>query len=186
MPSRLVYNRADPTALDEYRHDSHVNMRLTALCLGLLVFAGTHCGAAESDAYSSWDTRCEECHGDAREFARKYLWVVDGQLQGRHHIDDLHLFMENHYIPSHEVDKMREMLQGNANELARFAQRCGSCHDGADDFVRRSISTWGGAISGVNSGIPVAEFLLTHEGLGPEEAEFFTRLIVRVESQLSY
>jgi hypothetical protein len=160
-------------------------MRNTALSMGLLLLVSTQGGSAERDADAAWENRCEECHSGAEEFAQKYLWDADGKLQGRHHVDDLHLFMENHYLPAHEVDKLNEMLRGYANRLSRFAEQCGSCHDSAEEFVRNSISTWGDAISGVNNGIPVAEFLLTHQGLDEAEAEFFTRLLIRVESQLS-
>ena len=162
-------------------------MRNIALSLGLLLLllVSTQGGGAERDAAAAWQNRCEECHGEADKFAQKYLWDADGTLQGQHHVDDLHLFMENHYLPSHEVDKLNQMLLGHANRLARFAEQCGSCHDSAEEFVRQSISTWGDAISGINNGIPVVEFLPTHQGLTEADAEFFTRLLTRVESQLS-
>lgn len=162
-------------------------MHKFALSLWLvLLLVSSPGGSAERSADAAWENRCEECHGDADEFAQKYLWDDDGTLQGQHHVDDLHLFMENHYLPAHEVDKLNEMLRGHANKLTRFAEQCGSCHASAEEFVRSSISTWGDEISGVETGVPVSRFLLEHEGLKPEEAEFFTRLIVRVESQLSY
>ena len=96
-------------------------MRPTALIVGILLTLFAPFGADARDAYASWDNRCEECHGDADEFARKYLWVVGDQLQGRHHVDDLRLFMRNHYIPAHEIDKMHAMLRKQANDLGRFA-----------------------------------------------------------------
>lgn len=159
-------------------------MPRTALSLALLLLICVHGGASARDAYASWDNRCEECHGDADKFAGKYLWVVGGELQGRHHIDDLRLFMQNHYIPAHEIEKMTEMLQAQANNMARYGDECGSCHNGAEEFVRTSINTWGDEPSGVESGIPISEYLQSHQGLTKPGAEFFTRLIIRVVSQL--
>jgi hypothetical protein len=160
-------------------------MRPTALIVGILLTLFAPFGADARDAYASWDNRCEECHGDADEFARKYLWVVGDQLQGRHHVDDLRLFMRNHYIPAHEIDKMHAMLRKQANDLGRFAVECGGCHNGAEDFVRASISSWGGELTGVESGAPVTEFLQSHQGLASDDAEFFTRLLARVQSQIA-
>jgi hypothetical protein len=160
-------------------------MRGATLSLGLVLMFAFQPGASARDAYASWDNRCEECHGDADAFAHKYLWVVGDQLQGRHHVDDLRLFMHNHFIPDHEIDKMREMLWAQANKMSRFADECGSCHKGVEEFVRTSISSWGDEPSGVESGIPVSRFLQTHQNLDAEDAKFFTRLINRVLSQIS-
>ena len=159
-------------------------MRRFALNLAFLLLAGASSAATARDAYASWDNRCEECHGDADEFARKYLWVVEGQLQGRHHIDDLDLFLGNHYIPAHEIQPMSDMLQASANDMARFAGECGSCHGSAETFVRASVSTWGDGLTGVETEVPVREFLKSHQGLDQEGAEFFTRLIERVIDQI--
>ena len=159
-------------------------LRVFIVSLALAWLAGTPTAAMARDAAAAWDNRCEECHGDAAEFAGKYLWVEDGTLQGRHHVTDLHLFMNKHYIPQHEVDKMTEMLQSRANQMARFDDSCSSCHASAEEFVRRSISTWGDGLTGVETGIPIAEVLKNHQGLDAADAEFFTRLIARVISQI--
>lgn len=159
-------------------------MRGAVLSLAMALLLCAHPAANARDAYASWDNRCEECHGDADEFSRKYLWDVDAQLQGRHHVDNLHLFLQNHYIPAHEIEKMTAMLQAQANKMARFDAECGSCHGSAPDFVRASISTWGDGLTGVESGIPIAEFLPAHQQLGEDDAEFFSRLIARVISQI--
>jgi hypothetical protein len=155
-----------------------------SLSLALLLLFCVHTGASARDAYASWDNRCEECHGDADAFASKYLWVVGGKLQGRHHVDDLQLFMHNHYIPAHEVEKITEMLQAQANNMDRYVDECSSCHNGAEEFVRTSINTWGDEPSGVESGIPISEYLQSHQGLTKPGAEFFTGLIARVVSQI--
>lgn len=160
-------------------------MQLTALGLGLLLLLGSYGNAAARDPYASWENRCEECHGDADEFARKYLWVVDGQLQGQHHIDNLDMFLGNHYLPSHEIATITDMLQAQANDMDRFGHECGGCHKGVEEFVRASINTWGDEPSGVESGIAISEFLLSHQNLQASDAEFFKRLIDRVVSQIS-
>jgi hypothetical protein len=160
------------------------SMRCTVLSLVLALLVSASSVASARDAYASWDNRCEECHGDADSFARKYLWVVEGQLQGRHHVDDFHLFMRKHYTPAHEVDKMTAMLKAQANNMARFVTECGSCHGSAPDFVRASISTWGDGLTGVETGIPIAEFLPTHQALDEDSAAFFDRLLERVISQI--
>ena len=160
-------------------------MKLKILGLGLfLAFLFPVEGGAR-DAYAAWDSRCEECHGDADDFSRKYLWVIDGQLQGRHHIDGLRLFMSNHYVPQHEIDAIHDMLMAQANTLARFDSECSSCHLGAEAFVRKSIATGVAGMTGVESGMIVSEFLQTHRELSADDVAFFTRLITRVLDDIS-
>lgn len=137
-------------------------------------------GAGAREIRAEWDNRCEECHGEADEFARKFLWAIDGQLQGQHHIDDLRLYMRNHYIPKHLIDEIYNMLLAQANTLARFKSECSSCHSSAEEFIRRSIVNKAGVLRGVESGISVREFLETHQDLQQADVEFFTRLLTRV------
>jgi len=159
-------------------------MQRYVLSLALFLPFCLSTSASARDAHASWDSICEECHGDADKFAAKYLWVVDDRLQGRHHIDDLHLFLQNHYIPAHEIEKITAMLKSHSNDMARYGDYCGGCHGDAEAFARNSINTWGDEPSGVESGIPVSEYLQSHQGLSKPEAEFFTRLISRVISQM--
>jgi len=160
-------------------------MRGTALVSGLLLMFLIPFGAGARDAYAAWDNRCEECHGDADEFARSFLWAIDGQLQGQHHIDNLRLFMGNHYIPEHQIEAIYDMLLAQANTMARFEIECSSCHDSAEALVRKSIATRISGIAGVESGVPVLEFLQTHQNLQPADAEFFMKLITRVLDDIS-
>ncbi len=95
--------------------------------------------AGSRDAPAMWDSRCEECHGDPASFAGKYLWNIEGQLQGRHHIDDLSLFMRNHYVPDHEFEAIQNMLLAQANSPERFKAECGGCHGEVKEFVEQSI-----------------------------------------------
>ena len=159
-------------------------MRCSLQVLGLLLLLGINPAVQARDAYASWDNRCEECHGDADAFSQKYLWIVDDKLQGRHHIDNLALFLENHYIPSHEIEKMSAMMKAQANRMARFGDECGACHGQVEDFVRASISTWGDGLSGIQSEQPLTEFLPTHQEIGEADTEFFERLLTRVVEQI--
>ena len=155
---------------------------LVAVMLTGLVFG--YGPAVAWDVYDAWDSRCEECHSEAPEFSKKYLWVVDDKLQGRHHIDDMHLFMRNHYVPKHEIEVMTAMLKEHANKMARYEAECGECHKPVKDFVRESISTWGDGLTGVETRKPIADYLVIHQDLGEEDAAFFVRLIERVLEQI--
>jgi len=147
--------------------------------LGVLLLV-LQTGAAARAPEASWDNRCEECHGDYAEFSGKYLWVFDGQLQGRHHIDDLHLFLQNHYIPAHQVDAISKMLAAKANSPLRFASECGECHGEAEEFVAKSIWVRGEEITAMGVGMEAKEFLQTHQNLKPEDVEFYLKLFVRI------
>ncbi|MGD8347722.1 MAG: hypothetical protein PVI79_00730 [Gammaproteobacteria bacterium] len=137
-------------------------------------------GAAPVDARTAWGSRCEECHGDPDEFAAKYLWIIDGKLQGRHHVDDLRLFLGHHYLPDHLIDPLRKMLSEHASTLDRFDEECSECHGTPENFVRKSIVTQGRDLIGVMSSTEVDKYLETHRELSEEDAEFFTRLLRRV------
>jgi hypothetical protein len=85
-------------------------MRIYRLSITVILLALIPIESGARDALAIWDSRCEECHGDPAEFAGKYLWDIGGQLQGQHHIDNLDLFMRNHYTPDHEIETINEML----------------------------------------------------------------------------
>ena len=155
-------------------------MRTVGQSLAILLVIFILPGADAREIRAEWDSRCEECHGEADEFARKFLWVIDGQLQGQHHIDNLRLYMRNHYIPKHLIDEIYNMLLAQANSPARFKSECSSCHSSAEEFIRRAIHIKAGELTGVESGISVREFLKTHRGLQQTDVEFFTRLLTRV------
>ncbi len=153
-------------------------MRLYTLGLILLLLVAS--GAAARSPEKSWDDRCEQCHGDYAEFSRKYLWLVDGQLQGQHHIDDLQIFLEKHYIPAHEVDAVRDLLASKANSLTRFTDECGSCHGDAETFIEKSIWVRGEEITAMGVGREAGEFMQTHQNLKPEDVEFYLKLFFRM------
>ena len=155
-------------------------MPISRVSIALLVLALIPIAAGARDGLAIWDSRCEECHGDPAVFAGEYLWVIDGQLQGQHHIDNLSLFMGNHYIPDHEIDAIGEMLQARANSPVRFKTECGSCHGEASDFVDKSLWVTRGGVTGMESGMEVSEFLPTHQDLQPDDVVFYRKLFARI------
>lgn len=146
--------------------------------------ATSEIAAAGIDLHRMWDDRCFECHGHSAEFARRSLSVSNGELQGRHHVKDLRRFMGNHYLADSEVDAVYEMLLAQASTHARFKDECGSCHESAARFVRRSIELRDGVIYGRESGRPVGRFLEHHRGLDSDDAEFFTEVLTRVAREV--
>jgi hypothetical protein len=155
-------------------------MCISRLSIAILLLALIPIEAGSRDAPAIWDSRCEECHSESAGFAGKFLWNIDGQLQGRHHVTDLNLFMHNHYIPDHEIEPIRILLLAQANSAARFDTECGSCHGDAGEFVGKSIEVRGSRVTGLESGIDVSEFLPTHRELQPEDVTFYQKLFARI------
>jgi hypothetical protein len=155
-------------------------MRISRVGIAILLLALNPIEASARDAEAIWDSRCEECHGDPTRFARKYLWDIEGQLQGQHHIDNLRLFMGNHYIPAHEIEAIRNMLLAQANSPLRFKTQCGGCHGDVKEFVEKSIWVRGSEITGLDSGMDVGEFLPTHQELGAEDITYYQKLFARI------
>ncbi len=153
-------------------------MRILNLSLALLLLT-LQSEAMARKPEASWKNRCEQCHGEADEFARKYLWNVAGQLQGHHHIDDLHLFMKHHYIPAHEVEAVNNMLLSYANSPERFVSECGECHGQIETFVEESIWVRGESMTAMKTGMEVGEFLPTHQDLSEDDVAFYLKLFTR-------
>ena len=142
--------------------------------------------AETRDAVAIWDSRCEECHGDNTRFARKYLWNINGELQGQHHVDNLSLFMRQHYIPKHEIETIRDMLLDRANSPIRFKAECASCHGDVAEFVAKSIWVRGNEITGLESGKDIRIFLPNHQKLQPEDVSFYLKLFARIAGKPFY
>jgi len=155
-------------------------MTVSRVSIAILLLALIPIEAGSRDALAIWDSRCEECHGDPARFAGKYLWNIEGQLQGQHHIDNLSLFMRNHYIPDHEIETIHDMLLAGANSPLRFKAECGGCHGDAKEFVEKSLWVRGSGITGLESGLDVGEFLPTHQELKPEDVTFYRKLFARI------
>ena len=128
----------------------------------------------------SWDNLCEECHGEYAEFSGKYMWVVDGRLEGQHHKADLPLFLQNHYIPDHEITAISQMLAKHANSPLRFDQECGSCHGELAVFLEQSIWVRGESMTAMGVGMEVDEYLKTHQQLDKDGVAFYLKLFTRM------
>ena len=155
-----------------------------SIAILLLVLMPVKANARDGDAI--WDSRCEECHGENIDFARKYLWNIEGQLQGQHHVDNLKLFMRHHYIPEHEIEPINEMLLAKANSPLRFKDECGDCHGEVATFVEKSIWVRGNEVTGMESGKDIREFLPTHQKLQPDDISFYLKLFARVAGKPFY
>ena len=140
--------------------------------------------ASNLDLHWLWDDRCAACHGHAGDFARKFLSVYNGELQGPHHVHNLRQFLHNHYLSGNEVDAVYIMLLAQTNHSARFKAECAGCHDTATRFVRKSLGLRDGVLYSSDSGRPVRDFLVHHRGLEPDDAEFFTDLLTRVAHEV--
>ena len=91
-----------------------------SIVLVAAVLAMSAVRASDIDLHWLWDDRCAACHGHAGDFARKFLSVSSGELQGPHHVHDLRRFLHNHYLAGNEVDAVYNMLLAQANNQARF------------------------------------------------------------------
>ena len=162
------------------KHITRRSKRISQVSNAILLLVLIPIEAEALDPQAIWDNRCEECHGDPSKFAGKYLWDIGGQLQGQHHIDNLSLFMRNHYIPDHAIEAIRNMLLAQANSPVRFKTECGGCHGDATEFVDKSIWVRGSEITAMESGMDVSEFLPTHQELQPEDVAFYRKLFARI------
>jgi hypothetical protein len=155
-------------------------MSISRVSIAILMLALMPIEAGSRDGLAIWDSRCEECHGDPVVFSGKYLWDIDGQLQGRHHIDNLDLFMGNHYIPDHEIETIRIMLLSQANSPVRFKTECSGCHGDVNEFIEKSLWVRQGGITGMESGMDLIDFLPNHQELQPEDVTFYRKLFGRI------
>ncbi len=133
-----------------------------------------------------WDNKCEECHGDPIRFSEKYLWNIEGQLQGQHHIEDLDLYMRQHYIPDYAFGSIRNLLLKSANSPARFNIDCSRCHGTVAAFVRKSIWVRGNEVTGLESGRDIREFLPAHQNLQTRDVSFYLKLFARTAGKPFY
>ena len=154
--------------------------------IGLLAVACLIPAAAGAvDLHRLWEDRCGDCHGDAGDFARAFLSVTDGNLQGRHPDRDLRLFLQNHYLKHNEIDAVYSMLLAQASSQAQFKAKCGACHGQAATFVRESLLRRDGVLYGRESGRPLSEFLQRHRHLDESEIVFFVQLLNRIDSEVN-
>lgn len=141
---------------------------------------------ASIDGVAIWNNKCEECHGDPANFSTKYLWNIDGQLQGQHHVDDLDRYLRQHYVPGYAFDSIRSMLLQRANSPDRFNSECAECHGELDGFVDKSIWVRGNQVTGMDSGRDMREFLPTHHGITDQDVSFYLKLFARTAGKPFY
>ena len=140
--------------------------------------------AADRDLHKVWDNRCYDCHGHAGEFARQFLKADNGELQGRHHVHDLRRFMDNHYLPSQEVDAVYAMLLAQTQTQARFKNECSRCHQSAANLVRQSLQISNGRLVSRHPGRDVRSFLATHQGMQAGDVDFYMQVLTRVAKEV--
>ncbi len=140
---------------------------------------------SDIDLHWLWRDRCISCHGNSAEFARKFLSVSGSELQGRHHVDDLRLFLHNHYLPDQAVDDVYTMLLAQASNPPRFKDECSACHQDAAVFVRENLLFRDGVLSIRKTGGSVKGFLENHRSLNAEDGNFFTGLLTRVANEIN-
>lgn len=151
------------------------------LCAGLAV-TGT---AGAADLHYFWEQRCADCHGHAGDFARSFLRVEDGELIGRHPVNDVRLFLSHHGVPAADVEAVYDMLRAQAGGAGDFARRCGQCHGAAADLARRSLTVEEGRVRLRGSDLPVEVFLDGHAGLSTEDVPFFAELLQRIAEEVN-
>ena len=158
--------------------------RTALLVLLLTAVATAQTSAAASDLHWLWDDRCAECHGHSANFARRFLQVIDGQLRGRHHADDLREFTTHHSLPLESVDAVYAMLQAQALTPPRFKQECSRCHARASSLVRDTVVAREGDALVLRSGQTLREFMLGHRGLQADDVDFFVTLLNRIAREV--
>lgn len=137
------------------------------------------------DLHWSWDDRCADCHGHSGDFSREFLSVSRGELQGRHHINDLRLFLHNHYLSDRLVDDMYNMLLAQLSSSTRFKGDCSGCHQNAAVFVRGKLVFDGSILKIRKTGESVSDFLHQHRRLNKEDVIFYTELLTRVAKEVN-
>jgi hypothetical protein len=146
------------------------------LLTSVLAFALASAAAgevAEVDLHGYWDKNCANCHGHAAAFARRFLTVKDDRLQGRHHVDNLKVFLGNHYLRRDLITPVTEMLKAQVTTAPRFRDECGRCHGTAAALARESLTLRDGVLVSRKNGRPTAEFLSGHARIKPADVPFF-------------
>ena len=159
-------------------------MRILGSVLCILLLFSLRANAGDMDLHALWDDRCAECHGHSGEFARKYLKITGGLLQGRHHLLDLHKFLEHHYPPVGQVDAIYQMLLAQTSTPPRFSEECSQCHGKASDFLRASIVLKDDELKIRKSGDSVQQFMQNHRGLAREDVQFYMGLFTRLANEI--
>lgn len=166
------------------QHQSFV-LKLAILAALLLLSGPVRAAPSDRDLHVYWEQRCQDCHGHAGAFARRFLTLRDGRLVGQHHGADLERFLHQHYLADDLVAPVMAMLTAQATTPALFAQRCAGCHGTAADFVRKSLALRQGELVGRDSGRPVAQTLSAHGKLTQQEASLVVESLRRVQAEVA-
>jgi len=162
--------------------------RITPALIGCILLLGTLSNACfgatdRIDLHALWDDRCAECHGHSGDFARRFLQISNGRLQGRHHVDNLQLFISRHYSTAAQSAAIYAMLQAQTATPPLFRQQCSRCHGSAASLVRSTAILRDGVLLSSRSGKPLQQFLSSHRNLSVEEVDFYHRLLTRVATE---
>jgi hypothetical protein len=141
-------------------------------------------GALAVDLHDYWDRNCANCHGHSAEFSRRFLSEQAGKLQGRHHVDDLAVFLRNHYLPADLVEPVTAMLLAQVTTEPRFISQCSRCHENAATLARDTLALRDGTLVSRTNGRPIAEFLNGHAGLKSADVPFFLDVLTRVTREV--
>lgn len=159
---------------------------MSAVSLFLLFAVPARAAPTDIDLHQYWDQRCKECHGHSSEFARQFLRVENGRLVGVHHRDDPDVFLRNHYLSDSLVGPVSAMLVAQLATPPLFSQKCAGCHGTAAAFARKSLAIEAGVLVGKSRGRKVADFLLSHGGLEPDEVPIVVDSLKRVLDEVSH
>lgn len=159
--------------------------RCVALFLALLAQASPAGAQYSPDLHAYWDQRCRTCHGHSADFARRFLHLTDGRLAGQHHVDDLDIFLRNHYLNDEWLVPVTAMLSAQASTEPLFRERCARCHGSAADFARKSLRLRDDVVTGTRSGRPITVTLRAHGGLSPQQARVVAVSLQRVLSEVT-
>ena len=136
------------------------------------------------DLHWLWDDRCTSCHGHSSDFAHKFLTASGNRLQGKHHVDDLPVFLRNHYLTDQLADEVYAMLLAQLIYPPRFKNECSSCHGSAAGFVREKLLLQNEELTIRNTATNVNEFLKKHRRLNDKDVGFYLMLLTRVAKEV--
>jgi mono/diheme cytochrome c family protein len=172
--------------------DVLVSFNIAHLLLLLFVFplllpqtlAATEKKPTGPDLHKFWDRNCSECHSHSGDFARTFLKVVDGKLQGPLHKESFQLFLHNHYLVKNQESAIYDMLLAETETPPRFKDECSSCHNRAAEFVRTSLVLKDGELHSKKDDSKTGDFLQSHQDLKSDDVAFFMTLLTRVANEV--
>lgn len=167
------------------RHkDISLHCFITCVIFVAAVLTMPSVNASGPDLHWLWHDRCAACHGHSGNFARRALNITSGELQGRHHLHDLLIFLHNHYLSGREVDAIYNMLLAQVKTQVRFQNECSNCHSTAAVFVRKSLILRDGVLYCRKRDVPVHQFLDDHRDLNPGDVKFYTEVLTRIAHEI--